>query len=166
MLSIFLFKNIDRNIITSSRPTPIQNITPIAYPRSPLAAPTLSTNEGLGTDTASESVQSSISEINSLEPFLPYKDQRRLSTGIPVTIFIPQRSDTDNPWTLSVGIYGINYQVNPNDSDYDLQKKSFLEAANIAFEWMESKKVDPEKLYITWGDRAYIQDQAERWLSQ
>ena len=63
-------------------------------------------------------------------------------------------------------IFGIDYQSPENTTDYAIAKSTFLEAANKVFAWMESKGADPNKIIISWGDRQFIQERAEKWLSE
>lgn len=129
-------------------------------------APTIPPQRGGGIDVSSSPVSTSISEINKLEPFLPLKLDRPLATGISVLIVIPTSDLQSNPWTLSVNISDINFQSTPEQNDYELMKNSFKEASSYVFTWITSKGVDPSKIYIKWGDKAYIQDKAEEWLKE
>src|SRR6266568_146266 len=145
----------------------LSKITPTpTAPPSIRAVPTLPPQNGGGLDLNSPRIQNSIAELQKLYPYLPYYKDITLSTGVSVTINIPEKVLQLTPWTLDAEIYGINYETSPNQADYTLMKKSFLEAANIVFAWVKQHGADPKKIIYTWGTRAYIQQQAEQWLSE
>ena len=77
---------------------------------------------------------------------------------------IPAKDLQENTWSLTVQVFGIDYQVPENSQDYQIMKASFREAANAVFEWMKSNGVNPQKTIIRWGDKAFIKQQAEEWL--
>lgn len=127
--------------------------------------PTYPPDKGQGVDLESPVVQTSIAEIEKLYPYLPYLRDYQVSTGLTVSIVIPAKDLQGSPWTLLVQIFGIDYNVPSGSEEYERMKTSFLEAANSVFEWMRSNQVDPQKIFISWGDRALIQDRAEEWLT-
>ncbi len=43
-------------------------------------------------------------------------------------------------------------------------RQSFREAAKTVFDFLDKNGVNRESLFISWGDRAYEQDTAEKWL--
>lgn len=126
--------------------------------------PTLSPQRGGGVDTSSQVVLVSIREINKLSSFIPYVSDVTLSTGIPVSIVIPGEDLQTNPWELAVYINNIDYNVSSGDPDYALMRQSFIEASDIVLSKIKENGADPGKIYITWGDKAYIRNQAEEWL--
>src|SRR3990167_5571536 len=130
------------------RTSPPPKTLPI--PQSIRNAPTYPPEIGQGIDIESELVQSSTSEVEKLYPYLPYLVDYQLSTGIIASIVIPAKDLQENPWSLTVQIFGIDYQVPADSQDYQLMKDSFREAANVVFEWMNSYGVDPQKLIIRW----------------
>lgn len=95
---------------------------------------------------------------------LPYTKDFQLSTDLTVSVVIPAKDLQYNPWSLTVQIFGIDYEVPAGDPEYQRMKTSFLEAANLVFEWIRSNGADPQKIIVSWGDKAFIQDQAEEWL--
>lgn len=144
-----------------SEPTPFQNIKPLNIKNAPIIAPTA----GGGTDINSPIVKESISEIDTLSNALPFERSFTTSQGIEVTILIPRQSLQTNTWTLKTQIFGINYNTSPDQEDYEVMRRSFIEAANIIFSWVKQNNADPEKVIYVWGDKKYIQDQAETWLT-
>lgn len=153
--------------LTFEKPTPYYpTITASLLIQSKRNIPTYSPDNGQGVDIGSPTVQTSITEIEKLYPYLPYLKDYQPSTGFTVSIVIPEKELQESPWTLMVQIFGIDYNVPDNTEEYLRMKTSFLETANFIFEWMKSYGVDPEKIFISWGDRILIQDRAEQWLRQ
>lgn len=135
-------------------------------PQEASKAPQLIADQGEGIDMTSAPIQTAISEIKKLQPYLPYHANLTLSNGAQVTVIISPETFQTNPWTLPVQIYGINFQSTPSQSDYHLTKNAFRETAQQIFAWLQTKGVDSNKIYISWGEKAFIQDQAERWLRE
>ncbi len=127
--------------------------------------PYKSGDNGGGVNTSSPQVVDSAYEISKLTSSLPYQKDLNLSTGLKVNVLIPGQNLQINGWTLTVQIFGIDYQVTDGDKDYELMKKSFLEASKDIFSWMISQGVDPRKVIISWGDQSFIQQSAEKWLN-
>jgi len=136
----------------------------LPVPQSINNAPTYPPDKGQGIDIESEFIQSATNEVQKLYPYLPYLVDYQLSTGLTASIVIPAQDLQENPWSLTVQIFGIDYQVPADSQDYQLMKDSFREAANVVFEWMNSYGVDPQKLIVRWGDKALIKERAEEWL--
>lgn len=126
--------------------------------------PMLSSEKGGGVDTSSQPVKDSISEIVKLSPFLPYDKTYTLSTGVEVSVVIPQKDPRDSPWALLVQIFGIDYQLAPEDKDYQLMKNSFREAGGDVALFLEEKGVTLNKVFVVWGDRSFIQNTAMSWI--
>ena len=137
---------------------------PIAVPQSIRNAPTFPPEKGKGVDIESEFIKTSTAEVQKLYPALPYLRDYNVSTGLTVSIVIPAKDLQENTWSLTVQVFGIDYQVPENSQDYQIMKASFREAANAVFEWMKSNGVNPQKTIIRWGDKAFIKQQAEEWL--
>lgn len=138
--------------------------TPTSLPIKMQDVPYKPSTEGSGVDTNSQVVNNSSSEIMKLYDFLPYQNEFVSSKNKKISIVIPDKNLQINPWTLTVQIFGIDYQVKEGEPDYQIAESSFLEAVNKTFIWMNSQGVDPGKIIISWGDKAYIQNQAEKWL--
>lgn len=156
-------ETIPHPIIPTSIPISVQQ-TPKIIPLDITIAPTYAPSQGQGINIQSPVVQQSISEIKKLAPFLPYNKDLTLSNGTTVSIVIPPYDLQNNEWTLTVQIFNVDYQTTPDQPDYQNQRQSFKEAANYVFSWMQSNGVDPKKIFVSWGDKAYIQDQAQEWL--
>lgn len=151
------------SILPSPSPIPIPTNS---LPKSIQVLPTIPTDQGGGIDVNSQAVITSEQEIEKLSSALPYNNDVTLSTGLTVSIVIPAREDQDQNLPLLVQIFGINYDTSPDQSDYGLMKNSFREAANDVFDWIKSQGADPSKIYIRWGDRAFIENLAQQWLKE
>ena len=136
----------------------------IEAPQSIKNAPTYAPEKGQGIDLESEIIQSSTAEVEKLYPYLPYIVDYQLSTGLTVSVVIPDKDLQENPWTLTAQIFGIDYQAPQDSQDYELMKNSFREAAATVLDWIKSKGVDNNKIIIRWGDKALIKERAEEWL--
>jgi hypothetical protein len=145
---------------------PISSVKPDFSPPKQADLPFIPQNQGGGIDTQSEAVKQSVVEINKLVPFLSHQESLVLSTGEKVQISIPSKNLQLNAWTLTVQIFNIDYQVEKQTPEYEVMKASFIEAANRVFDWMKTKGANPDKIIISWGDRAFIQERAEEWLAQ
>lgn len=121
-------------------------------------------DEGGGADLESEAIQTSTSELEKIKETLPYFSTHTLTTGLVIDISIPDNLLENTPWILTVYVTGVDYRITVNDPQYQLNKDSFIEAAGLALQWLESKGVDTSKTYISWGDRAYEREKAEQWL--
>lgn len=122
--------------------------------------------DGGGVNLESPVVQQSQGEVTKILPFLPYETSLQTPKGEIISILIPGAQFQTTPWVLDVQIFGIDYQVNKGDTDYDVQKNLFIEATTNVFNWLEISGVDPRKIIINWGDKAYIRESAEEWLNQ
>ncbi len=146
---------------TRSAPDPDKIIPPVIKD-----APSLPPEQGGGIDENSSLVQSSIVEIQKLNPHLPYTFNFISSTGVEVSILIPKQELQINRWTLTAQAFGINYNTSPDQPDYESMRKSFNEAAYLVFDWVKENNADPEKIIFVWGDKKFIQDQAIKWLRE
>lgn len=145
-------------------PTPFPLPTNL-YPKKVLEIPSLPPEKGVGVDTQAKSVKDSEAEINKIYSFLPYQNNLTLTTGVKVEILIPSKEFQDIPWVLRASINGIVYNAaDPSNPDYTLMKNSFREASSIVLSFLKEKGVDTSKVYISWGDREFIQTASERWL--
>jgi hypothetical protein len=123
-------------------------------------------SQGGGVNLDSLLVQESQNEVVKILNILPYQKSFTDTKGEVISILIPGPEFQTTPWVLDVQIYGIDYQAVENDPDYNIQRDSFLSAAASVFDWIKSNGADPEKIIINWGDRAYIREQTQKWLSQ
>lgn len=126
--------------------------------------PTYVPEQGRGVNLKAPLIKNSTREIEKLYRYLPLNQEVKLSTGLTVSIVIPAKSLQSNPWTLTVQIFGIDYEVPQSDPNYLLMKNSFQEATNIVFNWMKKNNANLQNIIINWGDRKFIQDRAEEWL--
>lgn len=171
-LVLFFFLYVGLTLFRSSEPkaqlspTPAFKTIPLTPPADIRIAPTLPPSRGTGLDISSFQVKQSEAEVRKLSPFLPYKEALTLSTGLVVDVVIPDQSLQANPWTLTVQVFGIDYQTTPSEPNYPFMKASFKEAALRLFSWMKEHNADHAKLFISWGDRAFIQQRATIWLTE
>ncbi len=172
-VSVFFFSSQEDIIMVSPQPSatlperyPVVSIRPDFTPPKQESLPVIPQSQGGGIDVKSQQVRQSTTEINKLTGSLPYLQNLVLTTGQTVDIAIPGKNLQLNAWTLTVQIFGIDYQSPENTTDYAIAKSTFLEATNKVFAWMESKGADPNKIIISWGDRQFIQERAEKWLSE
>jgi hypothetical protein len=110
-------------------------------------------------DLESEVIKSSILEKEKLLLFLPYRKDIHMGVRT-ITLLVPEVALQDAYWALNVYIDGIDYQAGSDD-----EKKVFLSAAKLIYSWMVSHRVDPNKLIIVWGDKAYIREKIDNWLT-
>lgn len=128
-------------------------------------APTYAPEKGQGIDLESEIIASSSAEVEKAYSIVPYIVDYQLTTGLKVSIVVPGKEFQENPWTLTVQIFGIDYQLPQDDPDYQLMKNSFREAAASVLEWLKSNGIDTQKIIIRWGDKALIKERADDWLN-
>ncbi len=144
----------------------VQTTRTVYRPKTVFNIPTLPPEKGYGVDTDSLLVKTSENEIAKLASQLPYSTDFTTQTGIPVSILINPLDKQDNPWTLYVQIYGVDYNV-PNESsneNYKRNKDAFRQASQLAFDWIKSKGLNPDRIIIQWGDRRFVEDKAQEWL--
>jgi hypothetical protein len=158
----------DRPSTEPSRPSPSPAIPTISTRTKPLtieAAPTAPAING-GTDVNSQIVKNSAVEVEKISPLLPFEREFTSSENIAISIVIPERDLQSNNYTLKVQVFGINYNTSPDQEDYEMMKRSFIEAANQIFSWLRQNNAVPENIIFVWGDRTFIQEQAKNWLDQ
>lgn len=180
LLLIMLFNLLSRkptSNISSISPTPLPGPTSIlppiirvstipVIPPSTNNLPTYAPEKGRGIDLEAPLIKNSTREIQKLYKFLPLNREVRLSTGLTVSIIIPAQNLQSNPWTLTVQIFGIDYEVPQSDSRYLLMRNSFQEATRVVFNWMKNNNANLQDIIISWGDRKFIQDRAEEWVDR
>lgn len=174
LILLLIILNVFQSRTSSSGPTPSSiplTRTPqqpgggfLNQPKNVQEVPSLETSDGPAIDTQSSSIQNSQREIRKLAPYLPYKEDISLANGQIIGIYIPPLEDQLDPWSLSVHVNDIDYQVPVGDPQYNTQKQMFLEAANKVYGWIQSKGGNLDNLYITWGDRTLVNDRANEWL--
>lgn len=139
-------------------------IIPVHLNSIPPSTNTIPTTGPSQINLSAQATQESIQAINLLDGFLPYNNSFTSSTGIPVQIYIPGKNQQERTWTLQIQTLGINFQIATQDPKYTSMRQSFREAAQIVFAFLDSHNVNPSTIFITWGDRAYEQETAEKWL--
>ncbi len=178
LISVLIFSNLVSNYFANRNtsrqvvsPTPIPGgniptefVLPQIKGQSIHRVPTLNPREGMGLDLNSNEIKNSIAQIEKIKDKLPYKKTFTSTTGLKVDIFIPSYELIENPWTLSVNTFGIDFEITNESPDYEKTKIAFLEAARDIFFWLKNNGVNTEQIIIQWGDRAFIQTRAEEWL--
>ncbi|MBI5122436.1 hypothetical protein HZA75_01105 [Candidatus Roizmanbacteria bacterium] len=150
----------------TSIPPPVTRIPVVSViPPSTNNLPTYAPEKGRGVDLEAPLIKNSTREIQKLYRFLPLNQEVRLSTGLTVSIVIPAKDLQSNPWTLTVQIFGIDYEIPQSDSSYPLMKNSFQEATRVVFNWIKNNNANPQSIIISWGDKQFIQDRAEEWVN-
>lgn len=119
-----------------------------------------------GVNINSQIVKDSENEIKKIYPLLPYKTTFNSSAGITLSIIIPPQNLQDNPWSLTIYIFGIDYQVPQESMDYPNTKISFKESGNYVLDWLKKNGVDINKIFIVWGDKFFIQERSMQWLKE
>lgn len=160
-------------------PTPLPSASPASLQKEYSPQPIINFNppetnklqyftqdQGGGINLDSVEVKDSQKEIAKLSPNLPYQETYTLSKGQRTEVIIPKTELQSNPWILNIQIFDINYQLAEDDPKYLQNKTSFIEASNKVFKWIQSRGVDPNKIIISWGDKDFIQKQAEQWIHQ
>lgn len=151
----------------TSIPPPVAKVPVISViPPSTNNLPTYAPEKGRGVDLEAPLIKNSTREIQKLYRLLPLNQEVRLSTGLTVSIVIPAQDLQSNPWTLTVQIFGIDYEVSQSDSSYPLMKSSFQEATRVVFNWIKNNNANLQNIIISWGDRKFIQDRAEEWVDR
>jgi hypothetical protein len=146
-------------------PTPVR-VNTVVYlkPRTIDTVPTLIPEQGQGLDLHSPEIQKSELEIKKALLSLPYNVTFTTEKNIHVEIMIPTYDLQENPWTLTVHIFGPDYQVAKDSVLYADNKAAFREAVNEVYYWLKSKDIKTEDIIIKWGDRQFIQQRSLEWL--
>lgn len=160
----YLFLPKDSKPVSTPSPTSLSNLR--SQPIKMADVPYKPSDQGGGVDTGAQKVVDSKNEIKKLVNAFPYEQNFQTTSGKKVTILIPGADLQLNPWTLTVQIFGIDYQTSPEYEDYQSEKNAFVESANLVFGWMKSQGVNPDKIIISWGGKEFIQQRAEEWLNQ
>ena len=153
--------NPNDKLLVSKTPQPI---TISVQPKKIADIPRLTDQQGGGINTQTKTVVDSVKNIESLSSKLPFNNSFTSSSGLEVEILIPSKEYLENDWTLTVQMFGIDYQVPDGDPEYESMKQSFREGANIVFKFIEDAGLNPNDFIILWGNRQIIQDSSEKWL--
>ena len=106
----------------------------------------------------------SIKEIANVSALLPYTKEAQLSDGRTIEIVIPSMSIADNEWTLLVQLFGIDYEVPADSTEYELEKQAFLKGVTHVNTFFQKNNIDSSKIIIIWGDREFMHTRAQEWL--
>lgn len=169
---LFFLPSILSSLQSPNTNSPLPSITPFLLssspipnaPESTLLLPTNPPETGGGVNTSAPTVEASTTEIRKIYPLLPYTQQLTLSTGLMVDVFVSDTNMNSRPWVLPISIAGIDYNAPEGTPEYTIARASFREAALETLDWLQQHDVDTNRIFINWGDKAYIQDRAEEWL--
>jgi len=128
--------------------------------------PRASEAKGGGIDTNSPEVKISIQSLEKLQTVLPFYKTFTTDDGIEVEVSIPPTSTVSNDWTLLVHIFGPDYQIPEDSSDYEINKKAFLAGVSEVMLFFKEQDINPSEIIIQWGDRAIIGDRSAQWLTE
>lgn len=128
--------------------------------------PTLVPERGQGIDINSPQVQSSTTSIEKLSRALPYSQNITTSQGLPIEILIPPITLQENNWTLTVHIFGPDYQIPESDQEYEKMRNAFLDGASEVIQFIQLNDVSTDDIIVQWGDRAFIQERSNEWLQE
>ncbi len=160
------------NMITRRKPTATPETNPEVIKKEVQKVieiteiPRISDEKGGGIDADSPEVKTSIQSLQKLQSSLPYYKTFTTEDGIEVEVSIPPTSTVSNDWTLLVHIFGPDYQIPEDSSDYEAQKQAFLAGVSEVMLFLEEQDINPSEIIIQWGDRAIIGDRSAKWLSE
>lgn len=127
--------------------------------------PRISDANGGGIDESHTIVQTSKQSLEALSPHLPYSKILTSSDGLVIEVVIPAQELVSNDWTLLAQIFGIDYQISPEDPSYELMRRAFLTGAQDVREFLEMYEISPTSIIIQWGDRTHMMERANEWLN-
>lgn len=114
-------------------------------------------------DQADPVSQVSKSQLAKIKDKLPYRKSILSSTGNQITISIHHQGDE---FTIYVEMFPIEFQSSYEDPDLPRNVLNFREGATFLYNWLKKNGVDPSKIFISWGSKAYIQETAREWLNE
>lgn len=113
-------------------------------------------------DESAEVSQRSKATINALKSSLPYRTTITTSAGQEVAYVI--FTDPLTPYTIYMEMLGVNFRATHEDPLLPKYVQDFRDTASDIFSWMRQQGVEPGDIFISWGDQAFIQENAEAWL--
>lgn len=111
---------------------------------------------------SAEISQRSRAAIDAIKPSLPYRTTITASTGQEITYVI--FTDPLTPYTLYIEMLSVNFRATYEDPLLPKYVQDFRDSASNIFSWMRQLGVEPGDVFISWGDQAFIQENAEAWL--
>lgn len=102
-------------------------------------------------------------EVDSLLKKLPYTQTIKTKTEKNITYQIYKR-DAD-AYTIYIQIKGVNFRSDYTDPNLPENVQDFRDTASSVLGWISKQGVETEKIFIIWGDKAYVQENAEKWLN-
>ncbi len=113
-------------------------------------------------DTQAQISQKSKTAINNLKSHLPYRTEITTTTGSKIIFAL--YSQPENPYALYVETLNINFLLPSSDPNYPQTVQDFRDTATAVFTFMKQYSVNPADVFISWGSKKYIQDNAQLWL--
>lgn len=154
-------------IKTTTTPNLLPTVTiTTTHPINSDLLPTMPPSKGFGVDRQSPVIIGSQTEIAKLIPSLPYINKIKTSEGLDVNIYLKPEDYQKIPQILNTEISNIDFQVSPQNPNYNQIKNSFLEAANNIFSWVKSNGADPNKIIFIWADKKFDRERANQWLNE
>lgn len=147
----------------SANPSP-QMFNPSALPSFVITPPKKTGGEQI--DESSQKVAESQIEIDKFRKSLPLTSTITTSTGQAIDVVVDSPTFANSPWLLDAYFSGVDFRIPANSSGYAQAKLSFKEAVAFVSNWIRSQGADPNKIIISWGDRAYIQERGDLWLKE
>ena len=114
-------------------------------------------------DEAATVSQDSKAQLAKIKDKLPYRKSILSSTGDQITVSTHHQGDE---FTLYVEMFPIEFQSSYEDPNLPRNVLNFREGATFLYNWLKENDVDPSKIFISWGSKAYTQETARQWLNE
>lgn len=88
-----------------------------------------------------------------------------ITTSIGSRVMVSIWLKPTDPYTLYVDLTGVDFQIPENDSSLPRVVQNFRDSAIFVLDWVKSQGSDPAAIFILWGDKRYIQERAETWIT-
>lgn len=141
--------------------SPKKNVSPTTSP-DPQATSQLRTEL---VDLSKEKRDQAMIYVATIEDKLPlYLESFETSVGITTSINI-YRLDDDEAEVVRLEIYGLSYLNAESDESKNPNVTAFKESYLKAIEMLESQNIDPKRLVFIYGDKQYVRETTQVWLS-
>lgn len=114
-------------------------------------------------DTQAPISQKSKASLDKLKNNLPYRSTVNLTTGRTVAFVISAKPA--DLYALYIEIPDLNFRSDYADTNLPKNVDEFRETASSILAWIKNQEVSPNNIFISWGSKAYIQQNAEKWLN-
>lgn len=117
-------------------------------------------------DLSQEKRQQTMVYVEAIENKLPlYLENFQTSVGIDTTINL-YRLDSDEAEVVRLEIYGLSYLNQDWDEKKNPNVTAFKESYAQAIKMLEGQNIDPQRLIFIYGDKEYVRQAAELWVSK